>query len=59
MTAHRILIGSAAVFFAFLTAQRLTAYRNGAGTYALATAVAALIAAIGLAAYMRSIKTRR
>jgi hypothetical protein len=58
MTAHRILIGSAAAFFAFLTAQRLIAYRDGAGVEALVTAAAALLAAAGLAVYLRSIRTR-
>jgi len=59
MTAHRILIGSAAIFFAFLTVQRLIAYRQSGGADVLATAGAALVAAVGMAAYLRSIKAHR
>ncbi len=58
MTAHRILIGSATAFFAFLTIQRLLAYRHGAGAEALATALASLVAVVGLAVYFRSIRAR-
>lgn len=56
-TAHRILIGSAAAFFVFLTVERLTTYYQRGGTDALVTAVASLAAAVGFAVYLRRFRS--
>jgi hypothetical protein len=59
LTAHRILIGSAVVFFLFFALQRFLAYQGSGDASVLATAVVGLAAAVGLAVYYRSIGVRR
>ena len=58
ITAHRILIGSAAAFFLFLAGQRLLTFRDGGGLEVFATAGAALLVAIAFAYYLRTIRSR-
>jgi len=58
ITAHRILIGSAVVFFVFFGVRELLAFRGTSETMDLVQGVAALVAAGGFAAYYPTIKNR-
>jgi len=55
VTAHRILIGSAALFFVFFAGQRFLTYQRSGDAGVLATSAVALCAAVGLALYYRNI----
>jgi len=55
LTAHKILIGSATVFFAMFALSRLGAYGSGGDVGVLLSGIAGLAASVGLAAYYRTI----
>jgi len=54
-TAHRILIATATVFFAFYGVREMTDYSQGGGMSVLVQGIVSFIAAIGLGLYWRTI----
>jgi hypothetical protein len=58
VTAHRILIGAAVVFFLFLAARDLLGSRGGEDWESLLRGGGALLAAVGFAIYWRRIPRR-
>ncbi len=54
-TAHRILIATATVFFAFYGVREVIAYGEGGGVSALVQAIVSFLAAVGLGLYWRTI----
>jgi len=56
-TAHKILIGSAAVFFLLFAALRVVAFASDGDLGVLLSAVAGAAASAGLAAYYRTIRS--
>ena len=55
ITAHRILIGAAIVFFAFFAAVELRQYGRAPGTAPLVEAVVSVVVAVGLVLYYRTL----
>ena len=55
ITAHRILIGAAIVFFVFFAAVELRQYGRTSGSAALVEAVVSIAVAIGLVLYYRTL----
>jgi hypothetical protein len=53
-TAHKILIGSAIVFFVVLSLFALTKWRSGGGGGALLLSGGSLVAALAFTVYLRS-----
>jgi hypothetical protein len=54
-TAHRILIATATVFFAFYGVREIVDYGHDGGTPALAQAIVSFLVAFGLGLYWRTI----
>jgi hypothetical protein len=55
ITAHRILIGAAIVFFVFFAAFQLKLYLRAPGTAPLVEAVVSIVVAVGLVIYYRTL----
>jgi hypothetical protein len=55
ITAHRILIGAAIVFFVFFAAFQLKLYFRAPGTAPLVEAVVSIVVAVGLVLYYRTL----
>ena len=55
ITAHRILIGAAIVFFVFFAAVQLRLYVHAAGIASLVEAVVSIVVAVGLVLYYRTL----
>ena len=55
ITAHRILIGAAIVFFVFFAAVQLRLYVRTAGVASLIEAVVSVVVAVGLVLYYRTL----
>ena len=55
ITAHRILIGAAIVFFVFFAAFQLKLYLRALGTAPLVEAVVSIVVAVGLVIYYRTL----
>jgi len=55
ITAHRILIGAAIVFFVFFAAVQLQLYVRTAGAAALIEAGVSVVVAVGLVLYYRTL----
>lgn len=55
ITAHRILIGAAIVFFVFFAAVQLRLYAYTAGVTPLVEAVVSVVVAVGLVLYYRTL----
>jgi hypothetical protein len=55
ITAHRILIGAAIVFFVFFAAVQLRLYVRTAGAPPLIEAVVSVVVAVGLVLYYRTL----
>lgn len=56
MTAHRILISTAMVFFLFYAIWELVHYSTTGHVWALLRSLASLVVSIGFAIYLRSLK---
>jgi len=59
MTAHKILIGSAVVFFAFFALFEARRYAASGSLRDLASGVFAFAVAVGFAVYLRSVFNRQ
>lgn len=55
ITAHRILIGAAIVFFIFFAAVQLRLYVRAGGAAPLVEAVVSVVVAVGLVLYYRTL----
>ena len=55
ITAHRILIGAAIVFFVFFAAVQFRMYMRAPGTAPLVEAVVSIVVALGLVLYYRTL----
>jgi hypothetical protein len=55
MTAHKILIGTATIFFAFFSLWELRNYAGSDDTWAFARAVLYLLIAIGFGVYLKKL----
>jgi hypothetical protein len=58
LTAHKILIGTSAVFFVFLSGWEFNNYFSGDGVWTLARGTVYLGIGIGFAIYFRSLRKR-
>lgn len=58
ITAHRILIGTAVVFFLFFGLWELNGFRADGGAAALAQGLLSMAVAAGFAVYFRTIRER-
>jgi hypothetical protein len=58
ITAHKILIGSAVVFFAFFGVFELRSYGATGSLGDLASGIFGLVIAVGFALYLRTIRQR-
>ena len=56
ITAHKILIGSATVFFIFFALWELNRYANSNDTWATARSLLYLLIALGLGIYFKNLK---
>ncbi len=56
LTAHRILIFTAIVFFGFFSLWELRNYDDGAGGWAMLRAILYLLVAVGFGIYFKSLK---
>ncbi|HEX5020822.1 MAG TPA: hypothetical protein VFX54_09200 [Candidatus Binatia bacterium] len=56
ITAHKILIGSATVFFIFFALWELNRYANSNDTWAMARSLLYLLIALGLGIYFKNLK---
>lgn len=59
ITAHKVLIVSAAIFFLFYALWELSRYIRGGGSSALVAAAVSLVVAVGWVFYFRTIRARR
>ncbi len=59
MTAHKILISTAAAFFLFYAGWELLRYLRGGDVWALPRALAALAVAVGLGVYFGYLRRKR
>jgi hypothetical protein len=56
ITAHKILIGSATVFFIFFALWELNRYANSNDTWAMARSLLYLLIALGFGIYFKNLK---
>jgi cell division protein FtsW (lipid II flippase) len=56
ITAHKILIGSATVFFIFFALWELNRYASSDDTWAVARSVLYLLVALGFGMYLKNLK---
>ena len=56
ITAHRILIGAAIVFFAFFAVVQLRVYLRAPGAAPLVEAIVSALVAVGLIVYYRTLR---
>ena len=56
ITAHKILIGSATIFFVFFGFWELNRYSNSNDTWAMARGVLYLVVALGFCYYLKNLK---
>jgi cell division protein FtsW (lipid II flippase) len=56
ITAHKILIGSATVFFAFFALWELNRYSNSNDAWAMVRSALYLVIAVGFGIYLKNLK---
>jgi cell division protein FtsW (lipid II flippase) len=56
ITAHKILIASATIFFVFFGLWELNRYSNSSDTWAMARGVLYLVVALGFSYYLKNLK---